>query len=126
MRRCWEGLEQNPPKLYFEHFAPDVELANPPEFPLTGPFHGHDGLKQWASEVWEVIADFHNEVEEIIEVGDGNRIVSIQETQGRMRHTELPANFRWGVLWTFDGEQVVRSQGFMTPKQALEAAGLSK
>jgi ketosteroid isomerase-like protein len=126
VRRCWEGLEQDPPNLHLEHFAPDVEIWNPRAWPLQGPFLGHKGIKQWAREVWEVYTDLHNEIEEIIEAGDGKTIVSIQRTQARMRHTEIPVDNPWAVVWTFEDGKVVRAEGFIKAKEALEVAGLSE
>lgn len=126
VRLCWAGLEEDPPRLYLEHFDEDVELRNPPEFPLQGPFCGHDGLRQWAAQVWEVIDGLHHEIEEIIEAPDGETIVSVQRTQGRMRHTQLPADYRWATLWTFSEGKVVAGQGFLSRKAALDAAGLSE
>ena len=78
VRRCWEGLEQSPMELYLESWDPEVEIRNPPEFPLRGPFRGHDGVRQWANEIWEVFTDFHNEIEEIAEIEA--QIDAIQET----------------------------------------------
>jgi ketosteroid isomerase-like protein len=124
VRRCWEGLEEDPPRLWLEFFDEEVELRNPPEFPLQGPFHGHDGVRKWAAEVWEVITGLHHELEEIIEGGDGETIVSVQRTQGRMRHTELPTNIEWATVWTFREGKVLRGQGYLRKEDALEVAGL--
>ena len=124
VRRCWAGLEEDPPKLWLEFFDDEVELRNPPEFPLQGPFRGHEGVRKWAAEVWEVISELHHEIEEIIEAPDGETVVSVQRTQGRMRHTQLPSNVQWATVWTFRAGKVVRGEGFMRRAEALEAAGL--
>jgi ketosteroid isomerase-like protein len=126
VRKCWAGLEQDPPNLWLEFFDEEVELRNPPEFPLQGPFHGHDGVRKWAAEVWEVVTGLHHEIEEIIEGPDGETIVSVQRTQGRMRHTELPTNLQWASVWRFRDGKVVRAEGYMDRAQALEAAGVSE
>jgi ketosteroid isomerase-like protein len=126
VRRCWAGLEENPPNVPLRFFDDEVELINPPEFPLRGPFHGHDGVRQWATEIWEVITDLHHEIEEVIEAPDGETVVSVQRTQGSMRHTGLPSNVLWAAVWTFREGKVVRGQGYMRRDEALEAAGLSE
>jgi ketosteroid isomerase-like protein len=126
VRKCWAGLEEDPPNLRLEYFDEEVELRNPPEFPLQGPFHGHDGLRTWAAEVWEVITGLHHEIEEIIEAPDGETIVTVQRTQGQMRHPELPANLRWATVWRFRDGKVVRGEGYLDRAQALEAAGLTE
>ena len=126
VRRCWAGLEEEPPRLYLEFFDEDVEIRNPPEFPLQGPFRGHEGLRQWAAEVWEVIDGLHHEIEEIIEARDGETIVSVQRTQGRMRRTQLPADIQWATVWTFSEGKVLRGQGYLSRADALKAAGLGE
>jgi ketosteroid isomerase-like protein len=126
VRRCWAGLEENPPNVPLQFFDDEVELINPPEFPLRGPFHGHDGVRQWATEIWEVITDLHHEIEEVIEAPDGETVVSVQRTQGSMRHTGLPSNVLWAAVWTFREGKVVRGQGYMRRDEALEAVGLSE
>jgi SnoaL-like domain len=70
-----------------------VEIWNAPEFPVTGPYRGHDGVRQWAAEQWEVFSGLHHEIEEIIEAPDGETLVSVQRTQGRMTHTDMNAGF---------------------------------
>jgi ketosteroid isomerase-like protein len=123
VRRCWAGLEQRPMELHLESFDPEVELRNPPEFPLRGPFRGHDGVRQWANEIWEVFTDLHNEIDEIVEIDD-ETIVSVQRTQARMRHTQLPADTKWATVWRFKDGRVWRGEGYWTRAEALEAAGL--
>jgi ketosteroid isomerase-like protein len=126
VRRAWAGLEEEPPNLWLEFYDEDVEIRNPPEFPVRGPFHGHDGVRQWATEVWEVFAGLHHEVEEIIAGADGETVVSVQRTQGRMRHTQLKTDVQWAGVWTFREGKVLRCQGYMRKAEALAAAGLSR
>jgi ketosteroid isomerase-like protein len=126
VRRCFAGLEEDPPDVPLQFFDEEVELKNPPEFPLRGPFHGHDGVRRWATEIWEVITDLHHEIEEIIEAPDGETVVSVQRTLGTMRHTQLPSDVRWATVWTFRDGKVVRGEGYMRRDEALEAAGLSE
>ena len=101
-----------------------MEILNPPEFPVTGPFRGHDGLRQWAAEIWEVFDDLDFEVQEIIEADDGETLVSVQRTTGRMRHTQIPVDIVWAAVWTVRSGKAVSSRGFLTRAEALEAAGL--
>jgi hypothetical protein len=58
-------------------------------------------------------------------VGDGETVISVQRTQGRTPHIELGTNQRWAAVWTFRGEEVLRAQGYMPKREALEAAGLA-
>ena len=87
---------------------------------------------QWGVEIWEVFDRLHNELVELIEAGDGETVISVQRTQARMRYTGLEVDLPWAAVWTIqDGRaiqdgRVMRSVGYMSKTQALEAAGLSE
>jgi ketosteroid isomerase-like protein len=126
VRRLWADLETGNLEASMHFLDEGVELLNAREFPATGPYRGHDGVRQWASEQWEVVSDLHHEIEEIIEAPDGETLVSVQRTQGRMRYTDMPANVRWATTWTIRNGKVLRAHGFLTKAEALDAAGLSE
>ena len=123
VRLNWEGLEQEPRDLHLEFFDVDAEIHNPDAFPLTGPFRGHEGIRRWANEVWEVFSDLHHEVEELIEV-DEETVVSVQRTQGEMRHTGIPVDIPWAAVWRFRDGKVVRAEGYMSRAEAIDAPGV--
>jgi ketosteroid isomerase-like protein len=126
VRRLWAALDEDPPRLLLEVIDEDVEIRNPPEFPLQGPFRGHEGTRLWFRESWEVFTGPHHELEEVIDVGDGATVISVQRIQGRTRHMQLETNLRWAAVWTFRAGKVLRAQGYMNRREALEAAGLSE
>jgi ketosteroid isomerase-like protein len=139
VRLMWAGLERDagmpwPPaepeeldrRLRLDLCDEQIEIRNPPEVPVGSVFHGHDGVRQWGVEIWEVFDGLHNELEELIEAGDGDTVVSVQRTQARMRHTGLEADFLWAVVWTIQDGRVLRAIGYMSREEALEAAGLSE
>ena len=39
------------------------------------------------TDLWEVLSEFHNEVEEVVEAEDGETVVTVVRTNGLMRHT---------------------------------------
>jgi ketosteroid isomerase-like protein len=124
VRQMWAALNREDIERQLELCDEQLEITNPAEFPVRGPFHGHDGVRQWATEVGEVFTDLHFEVEEIIEAPDGETIVSMQRAVGRMRHTQLPSNFRWACVWTVRNGKALRARGYISRDEALEAAGL--
>ena len=65
-------------------------------------------------------------IEEVVEAPDGETLVSVQRTQGRMRHTEMKTNVQWATKWTIRDGKVLRAYGYLTRAEALEAAGLSE
>ena len=138
VRLMWAGLERDagmpwPPaepreldrRLRLDLCDERIEIRNPPEFPVGTVFHGHDGVRQWGVEIWEVFDGLHNELVELIEAGDGETVISVQHTQARMRYTGLEVDLPWAAVWTIQDGRVMRAVGYMSRTQALEAAGLS-
>ena len=75
----------------FEVLDEDAEIRN-----LTGGsfrFRARSaatkGYESWFRESWEVFTGLHHELEEVIEVGDGATVISVQRVQGRTRHMKL-------------------------------------
>ena len=66
VRRIWAALNEDPPRVLVDLFDEEAEIRNPSEFPLQGPSYGHEGVRVWAREVWEVFGGVHHEVEEVI------------------------------------------------------------
>jgi ketosteroid isomerase-like protein len=125
VRRWWAGFNADgvPPLALCDE---GIEISNPPRFPVRGPYIGHDGVRQWATEVWDVFDDLRMEVEEVIDAEDDETVVSVQRIRGVMRHTKLPWDIQWAGVLTLREGRVVRAQGYMTRAKALEAVGLSE
>ena len=125
VRRWWAAFNQDglaPLWLCDE----DIEMTNPAEFPVQGPYIGHEGVRQWTKECWEVFSDLRMEVEEVVDAGDGETVVSVQTVRGKMRHSKLPADVQWAAVWTIRGGKAVRARGYLTRAEALEAAGVQE
>ena len=54
VRRWWEAFNDDgmPPLALCDE---DVEIRNPPDFPVRGVFKGHDGVRLWRDEVFEIV-----------------------------------------------------------------------
>ena len=101
-----------------------IEMRNPSRWPVQGPFIGHDGIRQWESDVWEVFSDVRLDVDEVIDVGDGQTVVSVQTVRGHMRHSGLASNVRWAAVWKIRAGKAIRAYGYLSKAEALEAVGL--
>ena len=78
----WQGL--NAPGLPWLDLCDErIEIRNPPEVPLRGPFVGHEAARQWEAEIWEVFKDLRHHLQEVIDVGDDEKVVSVQRTRGK-------------------------------------------
>jgi ketosteroid isomerase-like protein len=122
VRSLWAALERGDVRL--DLCDEQIELRTIAAIPVGDEYRGHDGVRQWATEVWEVFSEFHNELEEILEGCNGETVVTVVRTKGRMRHTGLEANLKWAVVWTLRDGKALRAHGYMTKAEALDAAGL--
>ena len=123
LKRWWRAFDESgmpPPDL----FDPAAEIVNFKEAPMRGPFHGHEGLRTWAEQIFEVVSDQRIDVEDVIDAGEV--VVSVQRIIGTARHTGLPFDFRWWNVFWFKNGLVIRAEGFLDRTEALEAAGLSE
>jgi ketosteroid isomerase-like protein len=126
VRRWWEGFNEDgmPPLPLCDDM---IEINNPPDFPVRGLFQGHEGVRRWRDQVFEVADNARVEPEEIIDVhGDGETVLMLLRATGRARYTKLEMDFEWAAIWTVRGGKVLRAQGYMSRAEALEAAGLSE
>jgi ketosteroid isomerase-like protein len=123
VRLWWTGFNEDrmPP---LELCDERIEIGMLREFPVQGPYHGHDGVRRWVQDMFEVIDEPRVELVEIIDAEDGETVVTEQRALGRMRHTQLEADYRWATVWTVKAGNVLGAQGYATKPEALEAAGL--
>ena len=135
VRAMWASLDREPGmpwppppdelnrRLRFDLCDERIEIRNLEQMPVGSRYDGHAGMRQWSIEVWEVFSEVHNQIEELIEVDDST-VVSVQTTHARMRHTELEIDLKWAVVWTLRDGKVLRTQGYLTRAEAIEALGL--
>jgi hypothetical protein len=109
-------------ELPFELTHPEIRIDNIAEWPLPGPYQGHEGLRQWWAEIVDAIPGVRLQLEEVIDVGD-DRVVAMLRTFGTELIEQMPS---WAVVhWIRDG-LVVRTAGYLRREEALEAVGLSE
>jgi ketosteroid isomerase-like protein len=118
-------------KLLNETHEPPVELVHPEleiimfeGSPIAGPYFGHDGLRQWRDDTFDVIDEWRLELDDVVIGDDPDVIVALERFVGRMKHTDLAANFPLAVLVRFSDGLIVRLEGFRDRSEALAAAGL--
>ena len=52
VRRFFQGFAEG--ELSLEMLAPDVTMRNLAEFPIKGPYEGHDGIRQWWADLHRI------------------------------------------------------------------------
>ena len=118
VRRFFTGFADGDPPI--EILAPDVTMRNLAEFPIKGPYEGHDGIRQWWADLAEVIDGLHIEGEKFA-APDDEHVVTLQRMTGTFKSTGLPVDERWAGLTRIEHGLVVEITGYASRRQALEA-----
>jgi ketosteroid isomerase-like protein len=124
--RRYHELLNSTGELPLELVHPDVEVIMFRGSPISGPYHGHEGLKQWQRDAFDVIDSWQLELDDVITGDDPDVMVARMRFVGRMRHTDLSANFPLAGVVRFRDGLIVLFQGFRAMDEALEVAGLGK
>jgi ketosteroid isomerase-like protein len=118
VRRFFGGFAGGDPPIGI--LAPDVTMRNLAEFPIKGPYEGHDGIRQWWADLAEVIDDLHIEGEKFA-APDDKHVVTLQRMTGTFKSTGLPVDEKWAGLTRIEGGLIVEITGYASRRQALEA-----
>ncbi len=87
-------------------------------------YRGHEGVLR-AVEAWFEPLDWVQiELDRVIDADA--RLVSIHRARSKARHTGIEFKTPLTYLWTFQNGKVTHFRAFMSPGEALEAAGLSE
>jgi ketosteroid isomerase-like protein len=123
VRRWWAGFNEDgmPPLSLCDE---RIEIRNPPDFPIRGAFEGHDGVRRWREQVFEVAENARVEPEEIVDVhGDGETVLMMLRATGTTS-LEFELELEWAAIWTIRDGKVLRAQGYLDRAEARRAAGL--
>jgi ketosteroid isomerase-like protein len=126
VRRWWEGFNEDgmPPLALCDE---EIEIRNPPDFPVRGPYQGHSGVRRWRDQAFDIIDNARVETDDIVDVhDDGEVVLMLLRVTGTASHTEIEAHYEWAAIWTIRDGKVLRCQGYLSRADALEAAGLGE
>jgi ribosomal protein S18 acetylase RimI-like enzyme/ketosteroid isomerase-like protein len=104
--------------------APDVQMHMFEGSPIPGPYRGHDGVRRWQADTFDVIDDWRLELDDVISGDDPGVMVAINRFVGRMKHTNLPADFPLAVVVRFRDGLIAEFDGYRERSEALAAAGI--
>jgi ketosteroid isomerase-like protein len=121
VRRWFDALQRGDPAP--ELCDAEIEIRNWAEFPIPGPYHGHDGLKRWWDDVAEVFEEFQWTLKSVEPIGE-DRYLTVQRIAGRFRHTGIETDAAWGAIVTVRDGKILSAVGYSTPRRAKRAAGL--
>lgn len=121
LRRGYEALQRGDletfKSLSRERLDPEFEFHHVWDGRV---FKGYEGTMEWLSDTRETWSDYKQEVDEIIDLGEHVVVVLGISAQGA--GSGVPVAQEFAVVWTFDGDRVVRARSFTSRAEALEAA----
>jgi ketosteroid isomerase-like protein len=122
--RRYHELLNDSGEIAVEFLDPGVEMRMFRGSPIAGPYHGHEGVRRWREDTFDVIEDWRMELDEVITGDDPDVLVGMHRFVGRMKHTHLPANFPLAVVVRFRDGRIAAFEGYRERHEALEAAGI--
>ena len=88
-------------------------------------YQGWSGFVEFCEEWVSPYDEWDQEIEDLL-AAPGDRIVVVTHQRGRLRDTHAWVDEHYGLVYTLEGGLIRRVQMYRTPKEALEAAGLSE
>jgi len=122
VRRWWAGFNDDgmPPLSLCDE---EIEIRMPPDFPVRGLFQGHEGVRRWREQVFEVAENARVEPEEVVDVhGDGETVLMLLRATGTASYSEIELNVEWAAIWTIRDGKVLRAQGYLDRAAAVKVA----
>ena len=127
VRRLCAAIGDNDPEVPWLDLCDEaIDIRNVEQFPVADHYQGHDGVRQWVIDAWDVFSEIRHDIEEVIEAPDGETIVTVLRTRGLMRHTGLELDGTWYGVWRVRNGKALQAHGYVARGDALAAAGLSR
>jgi ketosteroid isomerase-like protein len=124
VRRAFEFFGRG--ELPFDVADPEIRIDNIPDWPIPGPYYGHEGLRRWWDDLTDVVPDLRLHLEDVVDVGDERIVAIVRAAAGPssrvgqlMEHTPS-----WAVVHWVSNGLIVRTAGYVRKDEALDAVGL--
>ena len=128
VRATWEAWERGDTDGVLSFMDPEVEWLTAIDRGLGragSVYHGHEGMRElwnlWRSE----FDDFSIQADEIHDLAD-QRVLTLAHWQFRGRASGIMVESQLALLMTLRDGKVVRSEDYLSHKEALEDVGLSE
>jgi ketosteroid isomerase-like protein len=119
VRRIWRASDAgsvldfyDPAIIWESHFGP-----------ISGPYHGHDGVRQFFREWTEPLETFRATAETFVDAGDSVVVDTRVWAKGK---SGMEGEMRQGMVYTLRNGLVTRVDLYESKADALEAVGLSE
>jgi ketosteroid isomerase-like protein len=119
VRRAWQAPDV---ESLFRLYDPEIVWES--HFgPISGAYHGHEGVRQFFREWMEPLESFHVQAESFIDAGDSVVVATRVSARGKSgAEGEMPQ----AMVYKLRNERVIRVDIFETESEALAAVGLSE
>ena len=121
------GMERGDLTVWFDSqdLADDFEWITPPEVAGLGTYRGREEFLEFMRAWTEDFEDWSVELERVIDAGE-DRVVGVIHQRAKGKGSGVPIELVQGFVWELEDGRVVRMRNYVTPADALEAAGLSE
>jgi ketosteroid isomerase-like protein len=125
-RRAIDAFNRRDLDAFLSMCDPDVEFFSRfLELEGGGPYRGHEGLRSWWEELFDVSPDFRGDIEEIRDLGDDVVIARVR-FHGHGAESNAPMDqTSWQIVRGRD-KKAIWMGIYRSEAEALEAAGLSE
>ena len=108
---------------WVELFVEDARLYELPEMPDADVFVGHDGLRQWATNLIEVSSEWSWELVEVL-AQDEDLVVTATELKAQAISSDVPIGVLVFHVFEFEGNKIASVRAFVSREEAFAAAEL--
>ena len=84
-------------------------------------YRGHDGFRRWYAETEATFEELRTELTEFRDLGD--RVVGLGQIHARGRESGVELDSATGWVFTLRNGKILKAEGFLSPDEALKAAG---
>ena len=101
---------------------PDAEWVVAKEHPNAGTHRGHAAIIAYRAEWQEMLDPIRFDVDQLIDAGD--KVVSVGRVRGRGIGSGIDVDVPLALVSELRDGQVVRTEEYLDPREALKAAGV--
>ena len=120
VRRAYEAVRRRNFDAFLALHDTKVQLT--PLRPEGATYHGHEGVRKYWEELFDVFPDFSAEIDEVRDLG--NLVFVAARIRGHGKGSDVPVGQPIWQLGEIRGGRVIWWRSYPSEAQALEAAGV--
>lgn len=122
-RRGYEAYNREGPYAILRFLDPEIVWGTP-EQGTEGLYHGHEGVRKFLADFFEVFEEAQLDPEEFIDAGD--RLLVPFRFRAKAKGSGLEIEEHWVHVWTIRGGKAVRLEQYTDRSAAMKATGVSE